>query len=72
MAVNWKCLEVLPSELQATLESLTNDRWRVLQVSPTPAQEPTYNATRFTVVSYRMVYEKNDRHNKQDYLEDDQ
>ena len=66
MSVSWKCLEVLPNELQVTLESLTNEKWRVLQVSPTPAAEPTYSATKFTVVSYRMVYEKGNRPRRND------
>lgn len=61
MAVSWKVVSVLPENLQETLEEYTNDRWRVLQVCPSPAQEPTYSPTRFTVVGYRISYEKGNR-----------
>lgn len=65
MAVAWRVVQARPSELQKTLEELTagdqSNRYRILSVTPTPADEPTYNSTTFTVVSYRLTADKRSR-----------
>lgn len=55
--VNWKVsTDVLPADLQKTLEEFTNERWRVLTVNN--------SADKFTVVGYRMT--RNERHPNDD------
>ena len=61
MAVSWKCVEALPGELEKTLKDLTDERWRVLSVVSAGQTEI------FTVVSYKMQYEKGSRRRDDDY-----
>lgn len=58
MAVSWKCVETLPSELEKTLKDLTDERWRVLSVV-VPKPETC------TIVAYKMQYEKGSRHREE-------
>lgn len=74
MAVSWKCVEVVPVDLQKTLEGLTDERWRILSVNVTPDIKhesdvgwTTHSPGTFTVVGYRMVYEKDSRRRGNDY-----
>ena len=62
MAVSWKCVETLPGELEKTLKDLTDERWRVLSVVSAGV-----TTEKFTVVSYKMMYEKGSRRRDDDY-----
>ena len=61
MAVSWKVCQVKPSELLKTLQLITDERYRVFEVSPTPGNTSTEHSTSFTVVAYRLTRETNQK-----------
>lgn len=62
MAVSWRAVEVKPSDLQKTLEEMTNNRWRILSVGVTPDtkyESDIRSPGTFTIVGYRVTREDN-------------